>query len=690
MDPFPSPPPGKNPRGDEGREKLNQERRSMNNSFDTLDSLEKAFREIRGYILIALHCAGSGHSGGSLSAVELAGTAFLKEMRQKADNPSWPDRDRFYFSAGHKAPLWYALLGYCGYFPIKETALLRKFGSAFQGHPDMSKLPGLELSCGSLGQGLSVAVGDALSARIQKKDYRVFCLMGDGEQQEGQIWEAAMAAGHYSLENLIGMVDKNSLQIDGLVEEVMRIDPLKEKYESFGWRVIECEGNSAPSVLKAYEEARKPQGRPTLIIGRTVKGAGVSFMEGQASWHGKSPDLEELRKALSELGVEHLPWQEMIEYAADYQRKVDEKISGSMPKFSRSYWWNEGPSMAVEMKPTRKGFGEALRDTKNERVCALGSDISASICIDEFYKGKPERKNRWISMGIAEQSATSAAAGLAKNGFIPFIGTYGVFAAGRALDQLRTTVCYGNFDVKIAGAHAGISVGPDGATHQALEEIYQIAGLPNMCLLSGADSEETRKITHGAIDRPGPCYIRFAREATPVVSVPETPFQIGKATAIKYLGIEKARFIDAFSTVFASDYQGGPDEIALLATGPVVAEAMRASWILKAEYGIESRVLNFSTLKPLDAEAIIKTASEVKALVTIEEHQKGGFGNMVAGALLSGASRSAPLFAMMGVEDRFGTSGTAWELMQYFELTAEFIVRRAKDLLAELPKAGHP
>ncbi|MEW6550287.1 MAG: transketolase [Spirochaetota bacterium] len=665
----------------------------MTESFESPESLEKAFREIRGYILIALHCAGSGHSGGSLSAVELAGTAFLREMRHRPHEPSWPDRDRLYFSAGHKAPLWYALLGYCGYFPIQETALLRKFGSPFQGHPDMSKLPGLELSCGSLGQGLSVAVGDALSARIQKKDYRVFCLMGDGEQQEGQIWEAAMAAGHYALENLVGMVDKNSLQIDGLVDEVMRIDPLKEKYEAFGWRVLECEGNSAPSVLEAFEKARVPSGKPTLIIGRTVKGAGVSFMEGQASWHGKSPDFPELMKALSELGLEHLPYREMIQRAAEHQRSMDAEISRSMPAFSRSYWWNEGPAMAVDMKPTRKGFGEALRETKDERVCALGSDISASICIDEFHKGRPDRKERWISMGIAEQSATSAAAGLAKNGFVPFIGTYGVFAAGRALDQLRTTICYGNFDVKIAGAHAGISVGPDGATHQALEEIYQIAGLPNMCLLSGADAEETRKATHGAIARPGPCYIRFAREATPAVSLPDSPFEIGKATVIKYLGEEKPRFIDAFSTVFAADYRGPGDDVALAATGPVVAEAMRAAWILKREFGIEARVLNFSTLKPLDIEAIERTAGEVKAMVTVEEHQKGGFGNLVAAALMAGNQRNGLRFAMMGIEDRFGTSGAPWELMKHFGLTAEHIAQKAAGLLgmpAKPPKPDSP
>lgn len=656
-----------------------------NGTAMSLPELEQAIREIKGYILTALHCAGSGHSGGSLSAAELVGTAFLTEMRHKPDNPAWPDRDRFYFSAGHKAPLWYAALGYCGYFPVGEMATLRKLHSPFQGHPDMTKVPGLELSCGSLGQGLSVAVGDALASRIKGKSYRVFCLMGDGEQQEGQIWEAAMAAGHYKLDNLIGILDKNSLQIDGPVEEVMNIDPIAAKYEAFGWHVLECDGNSVPEVLEAFRQARSLAGKPILILARTVKGSGVSFMENQASWHGKAPSREELDLALKELGVRHVPVEAMIQRSAEHQRAVDREVEALMPAFSRDYWWNVRDSMKVDMKPTRKGFGEALRDTDDERVCAIGSDISASICIDEFYKGKPERKNRWLSMGIAEQSATAVAAGLAKNGMIPFIGTYGVFAAGRALDQLRTTVCYGKFNVKIAGAHAGISVGPDGATHQALEEIYQIAGLPNMTMFSGADSEETRKMTLASIDTPGPCYLRFAREATPVITDAKTPFKVGTATVIRYGGVETPRFIDAFTTVLSTDYSGSGEDLTVIATGPVVAEAMRAAWVLKREFGIETRILNISTIKPLDTRAIVAAAGETKAILTVEEHQKGGLGNLVASAVLSSGvtARNPVKFAMMGIEDRFGTSGAPWELMKYFGLSGEHIAKRAADLLGQ-------
>ncbi len=654
----------------------------MESIYD-IDELKKSISEIKGYFLTAIHCAGSGHSGGSLSAAELVATAYLHVMKHRPENPLWEGRDRFYFSAGHKAPLWYAVLGYCGYFPIKDIATLRKFGSPYQGHPDMHKVPGVESSCGSLGQGLSIAVGDALSGKLHGADYRVFCLMGDGEQQEGQIWEAVMEASHHKLDNLVGLVDKNRLQIDGAVSEVLNIDPLADKYEAFGWHVVVCDGHNIPALIGAYDEAERIKGKPVVIIADTIKGNSVSFMENQAGWHGKAPDKEELDTALSELGLTEFPSDEMISTAEDYQREKDEEIRKNLPSFSRDYWWNSGESMKVEMKPTRKGFGEALRDTDNEDVCALGSDISSSICIDEFYKSDPERRPRWFSMGIAEQSVTTVAAGMAKNGLIPFIGTYGVFAAGRSLDQIRTTLCYGNFNVKIAGAHAGISVGPDGATHQALEEFFQIAGLPNMTMFSTVDSMETKKATAASIEIQGPCYLRFARESTPLVTTEITPFIPGLATVIRYEGRETVNFKDAFSTVLSSEYRPFTGDITLVATGPVVAEAMRAAWILKEEFGIAAQVLNISTIKPLDRTVLIKAAQDTSVILTVEEHQKGGLGNLISSVLLGSREISGKnlLFDMMGVDDRFGTSGKPWELMKYFELCAENIVVNARKLL---------
>lgn len=649
------------------------------------EEIKKAAREMRGYALISLHCAGSGHSGGTLSAMDIVSVLYLRTMKHMPSNPSFDGRDRLFFSAGHKAPAWYIPLGYTGYFDVKQTALLRKMDSPFKGHPDRAKCVGIEASCGSLGQGLSIAVGDALAGKLDKKNYRVFCIMGDGEQQEGQIWEAAMAASHYKLDNLVGIVDKNQLQIDGAVKDVMGIDPIDEKYHAFGWHVVVCDGNDVEALIAAFEEAEKTKGKPTVIIANTVKGKGISFMEGQAGWHGKAPNKEQLDAGLKELGVEYLPKDEMIALAADHQKKVDKQIADSMPKFSKNYWWNAQEKMKVEMKSTKIGFGSELNENENPAVVALGADISGSISINMFYDKKPERKERWFSMGIAEQSGTCVAAGLAKEGKIPFFGTYGVFAAGRALDQVRTTVCYGNWNVKIVGAHGGISVGPDGATHQALEEIFQIAGLPNMNMLIPADSIETKKATKAMIDQiNGPCYIRYAREATPIVSRENTPYEFGTATVISYLGGQPL-FIDAFETVLSTEAKNKGEDIAIISCGPELAETMRAAWILKEEFGITSRVINISTVKPLDKKAIVAAAKETGCVLTVEEHQKGGLGNLVSSAILCESSTPV-VFDMIGVEDRFGDTGAPWDLMKRFGLTAEHIAEKAKGMVGKKTK----
>ncbi|MCX6771912.1 MAG: transketolase [Candidatus Micrarchaeota archaeon] len=643
------------------------------------DGIRKAASEMRGYALIALHCAGSGHTGGTLSALDIVSVLYLRTMHHKPSDPAWDKRDRLFFSAGHKAPAWYIPLGYTGYYDVKQTATLRKMDSPFCGHPDRKKCIGIEASCGSLGQGLSIAVGDALAARLDKKNYRVYCLMGDGEQQEGQIWEAAMEAGHYKLDNLVGIVDKNCLQIDGEVCNVMGIDPIDEKYRAFGWHVIVCDGHSIDALISAFEEAARTKGKPTVIIAKTVKGKGASFMEGQAGWHGRAPNKDELDRALSELGMEHLPKDEMIALAAAHQKKVDAGIEASMPRFSRNYWWNAQERMKVEMKSTKEGFGEELEGNENPNVVALGADISGSISINMFYKNKPERRSRFFSMGIAEQSGTCVAAGMAKEGKIPFFGTYGVFAAGRALDQVRTTVCYGDWNVKIVGAHGGISVGPDGATHQALEEIFQIAGLPNMNLLIPCDLAETKKATAAMIDQiNGPCYIRFAREPTPIITSPSTPYKFGKATVIRYIG-EKPRFADAFEHTLSTEAAEAHEDIAIISCGPEVAEAMRACWILQEEFSISSRVVNLSTIKPLDKEAIVAAARECGCVLTVEEHQKGGMGNIIAAAILT-SLQSPVVFDMMGVEDRFGETGAPWELIKRFGLSAEHIAQKARGM----------
>lgn len=523
----------------------------------SVDELKDAANLMRGYDLVALCAAGSGHAGGTLSIMDITAALYLHVADHDPHNPSWEDRDRIIWSTGHKAPSLYLGLGFAGFFPLDEVVLLRKLYSPYQGHPHWLKLPGVEVSTGSLGQGLSIGVGIALAAKLDCKSYKTFCIMGDGEQQEGQVWEAAMEAGHYKLDNLIGIVDCNGLQIDGRVSEVMDVEPLDDKYRSFGWMVLRIDGHDMKQVVDALEQAKAASGKPVVILAETVKGKGVSFMENVAGWHGKTPNYEEMQKGLAELGLtEEISVQRLLEESKSYQEEIDRKLKAKMPQFKKDYWWNATDTMKVKMEPTRMGFGQSLAENGgDERIVCLGLDISGSITISQFYASHPERKNRWISMGIAEQSATSAAAGLAKEGKLPVLGTYGTFAAARNLDQIRTSVCYGNFNVFIAGAHGGVSVGPDGATHQALEDLFAVCGLPNMSVVVPCDSIETRKATtHLLLNYVGPKYIRFAREATPVMTDENTPFVFGKANVIR-LRKEASNFAEAFQTVLASEYE---------------------------------------------------------------------------------------------------------------------------------------
>jgi len=660
----------------------------------SLDELRQAAAEMRAIDIIDIFAAGSGHPGGTLSIMDVAAALYLRVLNHDPKNPLWPERDRVFWSTGHKAPALYVALGKAGYFPLDDTVLLRQLGSGFEGHPNWLKLPGVEVSSGSLGQGLGIAVGNALAGKLLGRPYRVYCLMGDGEQQEGNIWESAMSAGHHQLDNLCAVVDKNELQIDGLVREVMNVDPLAEKYAAFNWNVLEIDGHDMNQILDAFDRARATSGRPTVIIARTVKGKGVKFMENQAGWHGIAPNREQFEKAMADLDTPAVPRERveaLLAKAAENSERAGRKAKDSLPKFSRDVWWNAGASMKVEMDPTRMGFGRGLEAAgADPRVVTLHADISGSIRITDFEAKHPERKNRVFSVGIAEQNMMVVAAGLAKEGLIPVTGTYGVFASGRCWDQIRTTICYSNLNVKIAGAHGGISVGPDGATHQALEEISLTAILPNMHVAVPCDSLETERATrHCLLELVGPAYIRFAREATPVVTTPQTPFQFGVANIIRYRG-ERPRFLDAFQTFLSSEYAGEGEEVSIVACGPMVPEAMRAAWLLKEEYGVETRLVNVHTVKPLDVAALVLAAEQTGLIVTAEEHQVGGFGNLVAGAILRERRRfDLPLLLdMVGVRDRFGISGKPWELMQWFGLSAEHIAERALHLLGQRRQAS--
>ena len=267
---------------------------------------EDIANNIRINIIKSVSSAKSGHPGGSLSIADIMTVLYFEKMNIDPTNPKFEDRDRFVLSKGHAAPALYATLAERGYYSKDDLLTLRKFGSKLQGHPDMKKVMGIDMSTGSLGQGLSAANGMALAAKLDNKDYKVYVVIGDGELQEGQIWEAAMTAAHYKLDNVIAFVDWNGLQIDGSNDEVMTIKPIDEKFKAFGWNVMVIDGHNYDEISDAVDIAKKENGKPTVIIAKTVKGKGVSFMENNVSWHGTAPNAEQTEKALIELdkGVE--------------------------------------------------------------------------------------------------------------------------------------------------------------------------------------------------------------------------------------------------------------------------------------------------------------------------------------------------------------------------------------------------
>lgn len=596
---------------------------------EIMDLYEKA-RSIREGIIRSIAEAGSGHPGGSLSIAEILAVLYFREMRIDPQNPSWDDRDRLVLSKGHAAPALYAALAERGFFPREELLSLRKFGSRLQGHPDMKRTPGVEMSTGSLGQGLSAANGMALRAKLDGKDYRVYVLLGDGELEEGQIWEAAMTSVHRGLGNLTAFVDYNGLQIDGPISDVKSVRSIAGRFASFGWNVIEIDGHDIEAIVSAIEEARGVTDRPTAIIAHTLKGRGVPFMEGQVEWHGKAPSREQAREALLALGaqVPPVPIESARKPAADGGRRRE---------------------------ATREAYGKALVELGklNPNVVVLDADLSKSTKTDLFAKEFPER---FFQMGISEQDMISTAAGLAASGKIPFASSFAVFAAGRAFDQIRQVVGYTHLNVKIAATHAGITVGEDGASHQSVEDVALMRAVPGMTVIVPADAVETRKAVLAAAKHNGPVYLRLGRAPVPVIFDDDYEFEIGKAAILR----------------------DGSD-VTLVASGVMVEAALDAADLLDKE-GVRARVINMHTIKPLDTDALMSAASETGAIVTAEEHSViGGLGGAVAEFLV--CHNPVPM-EIVGIKDAFGQSGKPGELLDYYGLTSRDIADAARRVLA--------
>ena len=599
--------------------------------------------------------AGSGHPGGSLSCADIMTALYFGGiLEHNPEDPRGP-RDRFILAKGHAAPALYAALAEAGYFPKEELLTLRKLGSRLQGHPDRMTVPGVEMSTGSLGQGLSIAAGLAAGLRLNGDDHSVFTLLGDGECQEGKVWEAAMFAAHNKLDNLVAIVDRNCLQIDGNTEDVCDPGDLAQKFAAFGWNVIDVDGHDMQAVIDVLGSAKADRGgKPHAVIAHTVKGKGVSFMENNVSWHGKAPKGDELTTALKDLGYDgpascDLPVLDPSRFCRNSMQMVSD--GQTEVKFAT-------PEQAAVKKATRAGYGETLAKLADEGVpiVAVDADLSSSTTTKKFGDAKPENAGRLFNVGIAEQNMVDVAAGLSLAGNVAFTASFAVFGTGRAYDQIRNSVCYANLDVKIAPTHAGISVGADGGSHQMIEDISLMRALPNMRVLVPADYAAAAAAVRIAATTPGPVYVRMGREAVPCVYADDMQFEMGRSYILR---------------------EGS--DATIVACGLEVKESLEAADLLAAE-GISVEVIDAFCVKPLDVKTISESARKTGAVVTAEEHSiLGGLGSAVAETL----SRTVPTpIEFVGVKDVFGKSGSYKELAAFFGTDSAAIVEAVKRVIA--------
>ena len=647
------------------------------NNRRSIEELKELVKEFKAHAMTLSAAAGKGHVGGALSSAEWIISSWFDKLNI---DPESDDRDRFIVGQGHITPGISALLSMKGYYTREETASYRRYASPFQAHPDVN-LKGWEMCSGSLGQALGVAVGCALAAKIRGRKHWIVTLNSDGELMEGSMWEAIMYAGAHGLDNLVTFFDFNRIQNYSRIEDTNELEPLADKLRAFNWEAVEVDGNDMQQVLDAYEKALVPgRGKPFGIVGHTKIGKGVSFMEDVVVYHSKSPPREKLAEAFEELDVE-FPHEEMLRLHDEYTAKVAQDLNDRTPEFSKDFTWNSGDDMQVEEVWTGTGISEAYKE-------CMDADPNVIVCTDDSHKligltddDKKEltERNQYTDVGCAEQNMTQVAAGLAKEGFIPLTQGYACFSLGRAYDHIRTSVAFPNFNVKYFPTEG--LLGGDGAMHESLEGITLAYYLPNMRVQWPADNNEAKKATKTAIHEiMGPIATLQERAPKPVVTHEDTPYQHGIANIIRFTG-RQAKFVDAFKTTLSSDWKAESADVAIVACGSQVSEAMRAAVILKEEKDIDVTVINMHTIKPLDIDGLRKAVQDTKAVIATSQDHEGALGNIVAGAILELGLDAVPKFKKIGVDDQFGQTAKAFELVQHYGLTAEHLAVAAIGLL---------
>jgi transketolase len=588
--------------------------------------------------------AGSGHPSTCCSAAEIVAALFFSEMRYDPRDPQNPDNDRFVLSKGHAAPILYAAWAEVGFIRREDLLELRSIDSDLEGHPT-PRLPFVDVATGSLGQGLAAGIGIALNARRIDSEYRTYVLLGDGEVAEGAVWEAADVGSLYKLDSLCGITDVNALGQSGPTMWQHDMEALASRWRAFGWHAVIVDGHDLPDILDAFDEAKRTRGRPTMILARTVKGKGISFIEGKNGWHGKPLKKgDELEKALAELQSQFVPEEEPAPRPEPPRRvqRPDAK-RGSVDASA----YKHGESVA-----TREAFGEAIARLADgdDRIVALDGDVKNSTFSEKFEQRHPDR---FYEAFIAEQVMIGMSMGLASRGAIPFPSTFAAFLT-RAYDFIRMAAI-SNVNVKMAGSHAGVSIGEDGPSQMALEDLAMMRAQPNIAVVYPCDGVSTDKLVEAMAYHAGPAYMRTSRPKTPVIYGPDDTFEIG--------GLKVLR-------------ESASDVATVIAAGVTVFEALKAYDELK-KAGVGIRVIDLYSVQPVDGTTLVRCARETKGrLITVEDHYAGGgIGDAVASAVAS----SGFTVKRLAVSE-IPRSGKPEELLDRYGISARHIVGAIKQL----------
>ncbi|MEQ8957346.1 MAG: transketolase [Coleofasciculus sp. C2-GNP5-27] len=598
--------------------------------------------------------AGSGHPTSSMSAADLMAVFMSKYFRYDFDHPDNPNNDRFILSKGHACPLLYAMHKAAGVMSDEQMMSLRQFGSPVQGHP-VPVLPGIEVATGSLGQGLSVGVGMALAGKyLDQLPYRVWVLQGDSETAEGSVWEAFDHASYYNLDNLILIIDVNRLGQRGQTELGWNTQAYATRARAFGWHAIEIDGHDFKEIEQAYGEALSIHNQPVVIIARTVKGKGASVVENQSGWHGKNLDEEKANAAIEELGG-----QRNIQISVPKPEEEGEPaiIGETQPLELPTY--DEGENVA-----TRTAYGKALAAIGASRsdVVALDGEVSNSTRAKFFAK---THSDRFFEMFIAEQQMLGAAMGLQARHYKPFVSSFGAFLS-RAYDFVRMAAI-SRANIKLSGSHAGISIGQDGPSQMALEDLASMRAVWSSTVLYPCDGNQTAKLVSQMVDRDGIVYLRTTRMKTPVIYDKEEEFPIGGSKVIR-----------------GSDR----DQVTVIGAGVTLHEALKAYDRLKQE-GITARIIDAYSVKPIDTETLHQAAQDTDGnLIVVEDHWlEGGLGAAVqdafAGVDTSPTYQGPQLQLIKLAVQNMPGSGKPQELMHEAKIDADAIVEAARSLVKQ-------